>query len=74
MEWKIAMAVVIWSKLRILKLCPNEKEGMACLQPILNASCNTLEELYLTNVRETFAVKLSNVDGKKGYSHRGLRI
>jgi len=41
-------AVVDWSKLRVLKLCPVEKKGMVCLQPILNAACNTLEELYLS--------------------------
>ena len=61
----LSMAVVVWSKLRILKLCPKEKAGMACLQPILDASCNTLEELYLSNERETLANKLSNVGGKK---------
>ncbi|KAF8799735.1 hypothetical protein BYT27DRAFT_7342813 [Phlegmacium glaucopus] len=44
-------AVVIWSKLRVLKLCPQEKEELACLQPILDIACNTLEELYLTNQR-----------------------
>ena len=49
-----SMVVVVWSKLRILELCPQEKEGMACLQPILNLTCNTLEELYLTNARVTF--------------------
>ncbi|KAF8799764.1 hypothetical protein BYT27DRAFT_7200998 [Phlegmacium glaucopus] len=43
--------VVVWSKLRVLKLCPDEKEEMACLQPILDVACNTLEELYLTNPR-----------------------
>ena len=51
---KFSMVVVVWSKLRILKLCPQEEEGMACLQAILNATCNTLEELYLTNVRVTW--------------------
>jgi hypothetical protein len=40
--------VVLWSKLRVLTLSPRDKEGMACLQPILDAACNTLEELYLT--------------------------
>jgi hypothetical protein len=41
--------VVLWSNLRILTTSPHEKEGMACLQPILDAACNTLEELYLTD-------------------------
>ena len=41
--------VVLWSNLRILTTDPHEKEGMACLQPILDAAYNTLEELYLTN-------------------------
>jgi len=41
--------VVVWSNLRILTLSPHEKEGMACLQPILDAACNSLEELYLTS-------------------------
>jgi hypothetical protein len=40
--------VVLWSNLRVLILCPHEREGMACLQPILDAACTTLEELYLT--------------------------
>ncbi|KAF8799721.1 hypothetical protein BYT27DRAFT_7245951 [Phlegmacium glaucopus] len=44
-------AVVVWSKLRVLKLCPFEKEELPCLQPILDVACNTLEELYLTNLR-----------------------
>ena len=39
--------VVLWSSLRILTVTPREKEG-TCLQPILDAACNTLEELYLT--------------------------
>jgi hypothetical protein len=41
--------VVVWSNLRILTLSPHDKEGVACLQPILDAACNTLEELYLTS-------------------------
>jgi len=41
--------VVLWSNLRVLTLSPHEKEGVACLQPILDAACNTLEELYLTS-------------------------
>ena len=48
---KFSMAVVDWSKLRVLVLSPQDKEGMVCLQPILDAACNTLEELYLTNRR-----------------------
>ena len=31
-------------------LAPHDKGGMACLQPILDAACNTLEELYLTSM------------------------
>ena len=42
------MAVVDWSKLRVLELYPQDEEGVMCLQPILDAVCNTLEELYLT--------------------------
>ena len=54
---KFPMAVVDWSKLRVLKLCPQEKEGMVCLQPILDAACNTLEELYLTKLRVTWTIE-----------------
>ena len=43
-------AVVLWSNLRVLRLAPHDKEGVVCLQPILDAACNTLEELYLTNL------------------------
>jgi len=43
--------VVLWSNLRVLTLSPHEKEEMACLQHILDAAHNTLEELYLTNLR-----------------------
>ena len=50
---KFPMGVIDWSKLRVLRLCPQEKEEMTCLQPILDAACNTLEELYLTNMRVT---------------------
>ena len=42
--------VILWSNLRILTLAPDDNGGMACLQPILDASCNTLEELYLTGI------------------------
>jgi hypothetical protein len=42
--------VVLWSNLRVLTLAPHDKEGMACLQPILDAACNTLEELFLTGI------------------------
>ncbi|KIM41142.1 hypothetical protein M413DRAFT_412221 [Hebeloma cylindrosporum] len=41
--------VVLWSNLRVLTLAPRDKEGMAHLQPILDAACDTLEELYLTD-------------------------
>ena len=40
--------VVLWSNLRVLTVAPHDKKGMACLQLILDAACNTLEELYLT--------------------------
>ena len=40
--------VVLWSNLRVLTLAPRDKEGIACLQAILNAACNTVKELYLT--------------------------
>ena len=42
--------VVLWSNLRVLTVAPHDKEGMACLQPILDAACNTLEELYLDSM------------------------
>jgi hypothetical protein len=42
--------VVLWSNLRVFTLAPFDTEGMICLQPILDAACNTLEELYLTNI------------------------
>ena len=42
---------VFWSNLRVLTLSPHEKEEMACLQPILDAANNTLEELYLTSLK-----------------------
>jgi len=42
--------VVLWSKLRVLTLSPHEREEMTLLQPILDEACNTLEELYLTNL------------------------
>ena len=41
-------AVVDWSKLRVLMLYSQDKEGMMSLQPILDAACSTLEELCLT--------------------------
>jgi hypothetical protein len=44
------LGVVVWSKLRVLELCPYEKKEMGCLQPILDAACNTLEELHLTRM------------------------
>ena len=48
---KLPMAVVDWSKLRVLKLCPHEEEDILYLQLILDVACNTLEELYLTDIR-----------------------
>ena len=42
--------VVLWSNLRVLTLAPRGKEELACLQPILDAACNTLEELYLNSI------------------------
>ena len=42
--------VILWSKLRVLKLTPDERDDVACLQPILDAACFTLEELHLTNI------------------------
>ena len=44
--------VVLWSNLRVLTLSPHEEGGVACLQPILDAACSTLEELYLTSTYE----------------------
>ncbi|KIM41139.1 hypothetical protein M413DRAFT_445854 [Hebeloma cylindrosporum] len=40
--------MVLWSNLRVLTLSQGKGE-MACLQPILDGACGTLEELYLTN-------------------------
>ncbi|KIM36007.1 hypothetical protein M413DRAFT_78788 [Hebeloma cylindrosporum] len=42
--------VVLWSNLRILTVAPHDKEALPYLQPILDAVCNTLEELYLTDL------------------------
>jgi len=44
---RFPIVVVDWSRLRVLKLCPEplEKEDMLYLQLILDAACNTLEEL-----------------------------
>ena len=53
---KFSMAVVVWSKLRVLKLCPQEREEMVYLQPILEVACNTLEELYLSNRRVSWGI------------------
>ena len=58
--------VVLWSKLRILILCPREGEEMACLQPIIDAACNTLEELHLTNIHVG--------PGRRGFSHKMKQI
>jgi hypothetical protein len=55
--------VVLWSSLRILTVAPYEKEGLDCLQPILDAACDTLEELYLTNFHH-------HLDGKCGIFDR----
>ena len=44
-----SMAVVDWSKLRVLVLYLRDMGGMVRLQHILDAACNTLEELYLTH-------------------------
>ena len=46
---KFSTAVVVWSNLRGLKLYPHKKEEIVFLQSILDAACNTLEELYLFN-------------------------
>ena len=35
---------------------PQEKEEMVCLQPIIDAACNTLEELYLYNRRAAWSI------------------
>ncbi|KAJ3515596.1 hypothetical protein NLJ89_g1662 [Agrocybe chaxingu] len=48
------------SNLRILKASPHEPEDMKCLQPILDMTSETLEELYLTN----FSVGGRIQDGK----------
>ena len=45
---KFPMTVVDWSKLRVLVVYPQDKNGMMYLQLILDAACNTLEELFLT--------------------------
>ncbi|KAF8799711.1 hypothetical protein BYT27DRAFT_7200935 [Phlegmacium glaucopus] len=52
-------AVVVWSKLRVLELCPHKRKEMACLQPILDVACNTLEELYLTEIGASADKQLS---------------
>ena len=43
--------VVLWSSLRVLELSPFERHEMACLQAIVSAASDTLEELYLTQPR-----------------------
>ena len=58
-------SVVRWSDLRFLTLSPHEKEEMACLQPILDAACDTLEELRLTNLRVIWGSA-----GQSGLSYR----
>ena len=47
---RFSTPVIIWSNLRVLTLAPHDKGGMACLQPILDAACNSLEELFLTEI------------------------
>ena len=42
--------VILWSKLRVLILCPHKRGDMALLQPILDAACTTLEELHLSSL------------------------
>jgi hypothetical protein len=44
------ITVVLWSSLCVLTLSPHDIDGMAFLQPILDAACNTLEELHLTGI------------------------
>ncbi|KIM35989.1 hypothetical protein M413DRAFT_32032 [Hebeloma cylindrosporum] len=46
---RFSTPVALWSNLRIISLAPHDKDGLACLQPILDAARNTLEELYLTD-------------------------
>lgn len=48
---RFSTPLVLWSSLRVLTLSPHEKKEMACLQSILDAACNTLEELFLTRMR-----------------------
>ena len=48
---KFSIGVVDWSRLRVLGVYLKDMEGMVCLQPILDAACNTLVELYLTHRR-----------------------
>ena len=48
---KFSIGVVDWSRLRVLEVYLKDMEGMVCLQPILDAACNTLVELYLTHRR-----------------------
>ena len=46
---RFSTPVALWSSLRILTVTPHNKRGLACLQPILDAACDTLEELYISN-------------------------
>jgi len=66
---KFSMAVVDWSELRVLKLCPHDKEEVVCLQPILDAACNTLEELYLSNRRITWSIERLSFAGLVNLKH-----
>ncbi|PPQ84379.1 hypothetical protein CVT26_007381 [Gymnopilus dilepis] len=43
--------VVVWSSLRVLEVSPFEKDEMSYLQRIMDAACDTLEELHLKHVR-----------------------
>ena len=45
---RFQVPLTLWSQLRILELCPYVDEDLACLQPILDAACNSLEELNLS--------------------------
>ena len=44
--------VVLLSNLRVLTIAPHDREGMVYLQPILDAACNSLEELHLSRMNE----------------------
>ncbi|KIM47024.1 hypothetical protein M413DRAFT_23319 [Hebeloma cylindrosporum] len=46
---RFSTPVVLWSNLLVLTLSPQDEGGISCLQPILDAACDALQELYLTN-------------------------